>query len=179
MIEFLKTNKFTVKNPKGNAGQDAGIDFFCPDYTPEFLEVLKAENPEVQIGNADGHGDGPYIIIPAHGDLNINSGMYTKFTNNIAFIGFNKSGIATKKKLVVGACVDDASYEGLLHLHVINTSNEAQTIKFGEKVVQFVPVLIDASGFTVIDEEKVSHDEFFKDHNSERGQGGFGSTGLK
>lgn len=177
MIKFLKTKKFTVKSPIGNAGLDAGIDFYCPDYTTEFVEVLKAENPGVKIINIEGNASA--IVVPPHGDVNINSGIYTRFDKNIAFIGFNKSGVATKKKLVVGACVDDASYEGLLHLHVINTSNENQYITFGEKVVQFVPVLIDFSGFSVADENEVPKEEFFRNHPTHRGEGGFGSTGLK
>lgn len=176
MIKFLKTKMFEVKSPKGNPGKDAGIDFFCPEFTPEFKAMFLAENG---VASIDESGDEPCIVIPAHGDVLINSGIYTRFDKNIAFIGFNKSGVATKRKLVVGACVDDASYEGLLHLHVINTSNEPQRIKFGEKVVQFVPVMIDASGFEVSDEKDVDFKEFFKDHNSDRKDGGFGSTGLK
>ena len=176
MIKFLKTKQFSVKSPVGNTGLDAGIDFYCPDYTPEFVSILKSENPNVKV--MDRGSAGSLIVINPHSDVNINSGIYTRFDKNIALIGFNKSGIATKKKLVVGACVDDASYEGLLHLHVINTSNETQYIKFGEKVVQFVPVLIDSTGFTVEDEKDVPTEEFFKDHLSERKSSGFGSTGL-
>lgn len=176
MIKFLKTNMFAVKDPKGNSGLDAGIDFYCPEYTPEFKAMFMNENPNGQIVEIEGKGAA--IVVPAHSDVNINSGIYTRFDNNIAFIGFNKSGIATKKKLTVGACVDDASYEGLLHLHVINTSNENQYIFFGEKVVQFVPVLIDNTGYEVYDQKTTSIDEFFANHNSERKSGGFGSTGL-
>lgn len=178
MIKFLKTNSFAVKSPKGNPGKDAGIDFFVPELTPEFQAVLKSENPSAQISVDEKTGEGSIVLAP-HSDILINSGIYTRFDKNIAFIGFNKSGIATKKKLVVGACVDDTSYEGLLHLHVINTSDKEQVIKFGEKLVQFVPVLIDCSGFEVAHEDEVSLEEFFKDHNTDRGAGGFGSTGLK
>ena len=38
--------------------------------------------------------------------------------------------------------MDDSSYEGVLHLHVINVGDEAQKVYFDEKLVQFVPYKI-------------------------------------
>ncbi len=174
MIEFLKDRKFDVKPPKGNPGLDAGIDLFCPNYNEHFSKVFAEENCGLEIQK---DLDGKYFIrVAPHSDVLINSGYYTKFPNNIALIAFNKSGVATKQKLIAGACVDDASYEGLLHLHVINTSDEYQSVYCGNKVVQFVPVLIDTSGYSVL--EDIAPEEFFKNHKSERGAGGFGSTSL-
>jgi len=174
MIEFLKDKNFNVKSPKGNPGLDAGIDFFCPDYNEHFAKVFAEENNGLEIQKSL---DGKYFIrIAPHSDVLINSGYYTKFPSNVAFIAFNKSGVSRKQKLAVGACVDDASYEGLLHLHVINTSNDYQFVYCGNKVTQFVPVLIDTSGYSVL--EDATPEEFFKNHKSDRGAGGFGSTSL-
>ena len=78
---------------------------------------------------------------------------------------------------MVGAAVDDSSYEGVLHLHVINVGDETQKVYFDEKLVQFVPVKIDISGVEVI--KDITPEEFFKDHDSDRKDGGFGSTTLK
>lgn len=175
MISFLKDPKFDVKDPLGRPGQDAGIDLFCPSYNEHFAKVFEEENGGQTLENSP---DGWLIRIPPHSDVLINSGLYTKFPSNIALIGFNKSGVSTKQKLVVGACVDDTSYQGLLHLHVINTSNEHQEIYCGNKVVQWVPVLIDNSGFEVVDGNEVSKDKFFG-QKSVRGDGCMGSTGLK
>lgn len=174
-VRFLKTKDFEVISPKGNTGFDAGIDLFCPPYSEGFKTIFELENPTKKIEKDE---KGYFISIPAHGDVNINSGLYTRFPNNIALIAFNKSGVATKQKLICGACVDDSSYEGLLHLHMINTSDEVQKIYLGNKVVQWVPVKI-AKGFEVLEENVTEKDKFFKGHKSARKAGGFGSTGLK
>ena len=87
----------------------------------------------------------------------------------------NNSGIATKKGLIVGACVVDEDYQGEIHLHVINASNERVSIEPGEKLVQMllIPVFYD------ILEEVNSEEELFGGEQTDRGQGGFGSTGTK
>ena len=87
----------------------------------------------------------------------------------------NKSGVATKKGLIVGACVVDEDYQGEIHLHVINTSNERVSVEPGEKLVQMllIPVFYD------ILEEVNSEEELFGGEQTVRGQGGFGSTGNK
>ena len=74
--------------------------------------------------------------------------------------------------------VDDYSYEGLLHIHVVNTGKESTKIYCDEKVVQWVQVKI-AEGFEVFNESEISKEEFFEGHIKDRGTGGFGSTTLK
>lgn len=176
MISFLKSKDFTVKDPKFNIGKDAGIDLFVPAYNKYFEKVFEEENPGMSIEKNE---DGKYFIrVAPHSDVLINTGLYTRFPSNIALIGFNKSGVSTKQKLVVGACVDDASYEGLLHLHVINTSNDHQNIYLDNKLVQWVPVLIDTSGVDIFSETEMTKEKFFEDHKSDRKDKGFGSTSL-
>ena len=87
-----------------------------------------------------------------------------------ALIAFNKSGVATKQGLSVGACVVDEDYEGEIHLHMINTSDKDQTVATGQKLVQFVLMPV-----SYIDVEEVAE---LPNRNTERGSGGFGSTGL-
>ena len=104
----------------------------------------------------------------------INTHVRSKLSSNIALIAFNKSGVATKKHLQVGACVVDSSYQGEIHLHVFNWGKEPVILMKSDKLVQFVPVVFDATapsyktGFTK---------EEFYGTASERGEGGFGSTG--
>ena len=105
----------------------------------------------------------------------IPSGIKSKFPNSLALVANNKSGIATKKKLVFGASVIDASYQGEWHLHLINTSDNYQEISCGTKVIQFIPHLISTDELEVLD---LSPEEFYTEKTS-RGDGGFGSTGLK
>ena len=86
---------------------------------------------------------------------------------------FNKSGIATKYQLQVGACVVDEDYQGEIHLHVINVGKEIVILEPGMKLIQRLVVPIVYEGVEVLESE----DELFP-QSTERGTGGFGSTGV-
>lgn len=182
MIQFIKTRD--VKSPVRDVNENAGIDVFIPNATEEFLFDLHKKNPYYcRVSghfefNPAKHGiitdDGKIYIAP-HKDIIIPSGIRSKFPNNLALIANNKSGIATKKKLVFGASVIDASYQGEWHLHLINTSDEYQLIECGTKAIQFIPHLISTDELEVLDQ---TPEEFYKDSNSKRGEGWQGSTGL-
>ena len=166
MIEFIKVKN--VKDPERNAKENAGIDFYIPE-----LDSFSAE--ELAKFGKGTYIQGNKIIIQPHCDVLIPSGIKSKFPNTLALVANNKSGIATKKKLVAGAAVIDSSYQGQWHFHLINTSNEEQEIEFGQKIIQFIPYQIDASDLFISTE---SEEEFFKNTQSNRGSGGFGSTGT-
>lgn len=176
MVKFLKTKDYPVKSPKCNVGQDAGIDFFVPSYSEGFVKAFTEKNPGKEIEEKDGKY---FIRVAPHSDVNIPSGIYSSFPNNIALVGANKSGVASKQKLIFGAHVIDASYQGIIHLHMINTSNDWQTINLDEKIVQFIPFVIDINGITVDEESNVPRDSFYTE-KSVRGDKGFGNgTGVK
>lgn len=105
---------------------------------------------------------GESVLIP--------SGIRAQVPNGYALIAFNKSGVSVKQGLSVGACVVDEDYEGEIHLHMINTSNKEQTITTGQKLVQFV--LIPVCNVDVHELKELPN------RNTQRGTGGFGSTGL-
>ena len=183
MVEFLLTNEYPVKEPKFEFPANAGIDGFVPTNTEEFRTKLFEKNPGLFLNEANevpnrtsyftlATGE---ITIAPHSDLLIPSGLYMKIPSDSTLVDFNKSGIATKKKLIVGACIIDYSYQGIIHYHVINTSNDYQTIKCDEKIMQMVEVKI-GNGAKVY--KDLSPEEFFTEKSS-RGEGGFGSTGLQ
>ena len=177
MISFLKTKQYKVKSPKFNIGNDAGIDFFIPEYSNEFNEAFLQKNPDKEI-SFEVLKDGTrkyYIDLKPHEDVNIPSGIYSKFAPNIALVALNKSGIATGKKLIFGAQVIDHSYQGIIHIHLINTSDSVRRLYLDEKAIQFVPIVIDISGVDVV--EGVDPENWYE-KVSERGTGAFGSTGL-
>jgi len=118
-------------------------------YVPEDFETIQL-NP------------GQSVLIP--------SGIKAQVPRGYALIAFNKSGVSVKQGLSVGACVVDEDYEGEIHLHMINTSDKEQVVATGQKLVQFV--LVPVSYFDV---EEVNE---LPNRNTERGSGGFGSTGL-
>lgn len=134
-----------VKTPNRGTTVSAGIDF----YVPEDFETTTL-------------APGESVLIP--------SGIKVQVPRGYALIAFNKSGVAVKQGLSVGACVVDEDYEGEVHLHMINTSSKEQVIATGQKLVQFVLIPVSYFDVEVVDE--------IQSRNTERGVGGFGSTGL-
>ena len=116
------------------------------------------------------------IIVPGHERILVPSGVkiYIEPVAS-ALIATNKSGVATKKGVVVGATTVDSHYSGEVHLSVINTNPYAIEVECNNKLVQFIhtPVLLSTP-------TEVFDDEYSNLTNSfDRGAGGFGSTGLK
>jgi dUTP pyrophosphatase len=142
-MKILKTRN--VKTPSRGTSESAGIDFYVPN---DFEDVV------LQPGES--------VLIP--------SGIKAQVPRGNALIAFNKSGVATKQGLMVGACVVDEDYEGIIHLHMTNTSNKEQIIKSGQKLVQFILLPVNYSQVEEVHE--------IQSRNTERGSGGFGSTGL-
>ena len=145
---LLFTKTRPVKSPARGTEQSAGIDFFVPD---DFVsQTIKPE-----------------------GDILIPSGIRVRVPSGYALIAFNKSGVSTKKKLIAGACVVDEDYTGEVHLHLINTGNGLVTINPGDKILQFILLPVNYTNAL-----EVSHDEYENLGQTERGSGGFGSTGA-
>ena len=168
-VKFLKTRD--VKSPVRGTGEAAGIDFFVPNFSADFLVDLIKKNPGIEVTITDNM----YISIKPQHRVLIPSGIHTWMVPGTALIAANKSGVATKKGLVFGAQVVDSDYAGEVHISVINTTDAPVVIACGDKLIQFIhtPVLL-----TPLDE--VDADEFERLHSeSLRGEGGFGSTGTK
>lgn len=184
MVKFLVTKDYAVKDPVNDYrdnGYNAGIDGFCPENTPEFKEKLFAAVPKDDVLKDAANptenwfdAENGVINIAPHHDIKIPAGLYTKLDPLTMLVDMNKSGVCTKQKLAVGACVIDVSYQGIVHYHMFNFSDKWQSIKCGNKVCQMVqvPILI---GMSV--EHDISPEDWFET-KTDRGAGGFGSTGL-
>jgi dUTPase len=184
-MQFIKTRD--VKDPIRNPFENAGIDFYIPAYCYQFRFDLIAKNPGIaapvskvaefwaKLCKKTYITTGGKICIAPRKDIIIPSGIRSKFGPELALIANNKSGIATKKKLVFGASVIDTSYQGEWHLHLINTSNKYQELECDQKVVQFIPHVISTDPVEILD---ISPADFYTEKTS-RGEGWQGSTGLK
>ena len=139
-----------VKTPTRGTQGSAGIDFYVPNDYPNSLRRV---------------APGERFFIP--------SGIKAKVPEGFALIAFNKSGVALKKGLMVGACVVDSDYQGEIHLHLVNTGTADVTIEAGEKLTQFLLIPVDHCPVDVVDEANLF------DAETDRGAGGFGSTGVK
>jgi len=135
-----------VKTPVRGTPESAGIDFFVPE------GIFANLSP------------GQSCLIP--------SGIKADVPTGYALVAFNKSGIAAKKQLYVGACVVDEDYQGEIHINLTNVGSDSVEINSGEKIIQFIllPVFYDII-------EEVSLENLYE-QESIRGAGGFGSTGT-
>jgi dUTP pyrophosphatase len=82
-----------------------------------------------------------------------------------------RSGLAAKKgiSLVNSPGTIDADYRGEIGVILVNLSNEPFTVEKGERIAQMVIAKHEQAEWVLVDELG----------ESERGAGGFGSTGVK
>lgn len=161
-----------VKNPNRANSTDAGVDFFVP--TNLALEDFKGKP-----------SDGCYtefvndvldsIRLDPGGRVLIPSGVHVRLEAGTALVLMNKSGVAAKEGLVIGSCVVDESYTGEIHISLINTTSHSVWIKAGQKIVQGLILNVEQSKPM----EAATLEELYEGFDSERGDGGFGSTGTK
>jgi len=174
MIKFLKTRE--VKSPARANKYDAGIDFYVPEFTPEFVQVLKEKNPEIYI-------EDNRVILNVNERILIPSGIYCQMASPYrALIAANKSGVSTKLGLIFGAQVVDYEYQGEIHLSLINTSDGAVVITPGMKILQFIEtpvycsdVMVFTDGDTIGNGILVNKESFYEKETT-RKDGGFGSS---
>jgi dUTP pyrophosphatase len=111
------------------------------------------------------------IDIEPLGRVLIKTGLYLEMENGLECQVRPRSGLALKKGLSVlnTPGTIDADYRGEIGIILVNLSNVAVSIVDGERIAQLVFCKV----------EHVSLTEVAVLTNSERGTGGFGSTGLK
>lgn len=134
------------------------------------------ENAEIPTrGSLEAAGNDIYacinnkIEIAPHNTVKIPTGIATEMPNGMVALVYSRSGIATKRGLVVcqGTAVIDSDYRGEWFIPLHNDTNEIQTVDCGERIAQVIFTDFIIPDFTEV--EKLS--------NSERGDGKFGSTG--
>ncbi len=136
---------------------DAGMDlFYCPDPVRDPDCYWKPE--------------GEYRIPPRESCL-VPTGLKIIVPDRHMLEIKNKSGIAHRQKLIVGACVVDPGYTGEIFVNLHNIGGSTRTIQPGQKIAQavLVPVVACEPNEIVLDPSEL---------NTERSDGGFGSTGL-
>lgn len=142
-VKLMRTG---AKLPHRAHSTDAGADiFYCP--TDNKVKLLHP---------------GESSMIP--------TGVRTEIPTGYMLEVKNKSGIASKRQLIVGACVIDSGYDGEIFVNLHNIGLGTQVVNPGEKVAQVVLVPVKTCTFA---EAKGKIND-----SSSRGDGGFGSTGV-
>jgi len=112
----------------------------------------------------------PVCLEPGASAL-IPTGLAVEVPEGFGAFLFARSGLAVKHGIALsnGVGVVDADYRGEVRVGLINLSQTAYEIKPGERIAQLV--LMPAPQVAVVEVESLEE--------TERGEGGFGSTGRK
>jgi len=134
--------KLPVRAHKTDAGMDL---FYCPD---------------------DGKGT---TLFSQHTKL-FQTGLKFEVPEGYMLEIKNKSSVASKLQLIVGACVVDSGYDGEVFVNLHNIGFKSQYLQPGQKLAQ--AVLVPVSYCDIVE---TNADDLNK--GSTRGEGALGSTG--
>ena len=123
--------------------------------------------PKAQSETALSIGPGESVLVPTGCTFGIPHGYMMEIKN--------KSGIAYKRQLLVGACVVDSGYEGEVFVNLHNIGNETQFLEPGDKVAQAVVVPVVHARFVASETPDIY--DWYPITISDRGDGALGSTG--
>ena len=108
-------------------------------------------------------------IIPPHSTVKVSTDIAIEIPAGYFGAVFARSGLATKQGLRPANCVGviDSHYRGPIIVAIHNDSNNVQIIHHGDRIAQFMlaPVI------------ETSFEEVSELSDSDRGEGGFGSSG--
>lgn len=114
--------------------------------------------------------DAPIVLKPLERTI-IKTGLFIELPIGSEAQVRPRSGLAAKKGITVlnAPGTIDADYRGEIGVILINLSNEDFTIENGERIAQLV----------IAKHEHISWEEVDILSETKRGEGGFGSTGVK
>ena len=152
MVEYVRVREDVTPPQRANPS-DAGLDvFFCPDDAAVSAVTIAA---------------GESKILP--------TGLRFGVPHGYMMQAMNRSGIAAKRSLVVGAHVIDSGYDGEVFINLHNIGTETQVIKAGTKIAQLV--MIPVVPFRALETNNGNLYDWYPITISERGDGALGSTG--
>ena len=135
---------------------DAGIDlFYCPDKE----HLMYGMDYCVHAGESK--------IVPTGIKVEVPYGFMLEIKN--------KSSVAAKRQLLVGACVVDSGYNGEVFVNLHNIGPITRTINLGDKIAQGVLMPIVPVRFLQTNKDNLY--DWYPITISDRGDGALGSTG--
>ncbi len=150
LIDYFKLRD-SAKDPVRANPSDAGLDvFYCPSDGRKQIKIQPGQSVVLETGLKFGVPHGFMLEVK------------------------NRSSMAAKKQLIVGACVIDPGYNGELMVNLHNVSKQEKVVNYGDKIAQVVMIPI-----VHFRARKLMTDTLYNSPIcvSNRGSGGFGSTG--
>lgn len=131
-----------------------------PEYATEFSAGL-----DVRAAN-----DEPVVLAPLARAI-VPTGLYLEIPRGYEVQVRPRSGLAAKKGVTVlnSPGTIDSDYRGEVCVILVNLSNEPFTVERGERIAQLILARY----------EQIQWEEVGELSSSDRGEGGFGSTGTK
>ena len=151
LLEYVRVRE-TARAPVRANPSDAGLDVF---YCPEDVAITAAK---VNPGSSAVLSTGLRFGVP-HGFM-----LEVK----------NRSSIAAKRGLLVGACVIDSGYDGEIFINLHNVGSETQWVERNAKIAQLV--LVPVVAFRAVETQSGDLYGWYPITISDRGTGALGST---
>ena len=152
IIEYHRTHFNSHPPTRGNPS-DAGLDVY---FSPKTREAVTIE-------------PGQSVILPTGLKFGVPHGYMLEVKN--------RSSVASKRSLIVGACVVDSGYDGEVFVNLHNIGNEPQVVEPHTKIAQVVmtPVV----SFRAMETTNPNLYDWYPITISDRGAGALGSTDAK
>ncbi len=142
----------------------------------EYVKVPTRSNPSDAGLDVYANVRDPIVIEPG-GSAIVPTGLRFGIPHGYMLQVMNRSSIAAKRSLIVGAHVVDSGYDGEVFINLHNVGTELQQIKFGQKIAQLV--MIPVVHFRALEEvDGLIYDDRQPITISDRGEGALGSTGA-
>ena len=116
IVEYTKTRESAYSPQRANPS-DAGLDVF---YSAMDQQEIIAVHPSQS------------VLVPTGLRFGVPHGYMLEVKN--------RSSVAAKLNLVVGACVIDSGYDGEVFINVHNIGRETRVIQDGDKIAQLVMI---------------------------------------
>jgi len=97
------------------------------------------------------------------------TGIKMEIPDGYAGLIWDKSGLAAKQGIKIMAGVIDSTYRGEVIIMLINLGNKEYLVEKNAKIAQMLIQKIEQAGIAVVENLNIT----------KRGDGGFGSTGVK
>lgn len=153
-LKFTKMHH-DVKTPERAHATDAGLDIFA--YIGPKVEGVVV----------------PYMRISPNTSAVVSTGIKVEVPAGYMLQVCNRSSVASKQSLVVGAEIIDSGYAGEIFVNLHNIGLESQFVQKNGKIAQLIMIPIVTPELV-----EVIESDLYSDNISERGEGGFGSTGV-
>lgn len=154
ILEYYRTRPNVIPPTRANPS-DAGLDVhYSPEHTKELgITIRPGESKLFPTGLKFGVPHGYMLEVK------------------------NRSGNASKRSLLVGACVVDSGYDGEVFVNLHNVGNEPQFVKKGTKIAQVV--MVPVIHFRALETSQDNLYDWCPITMSTRGTGALGSTDIK